>query len=337
MRIGIDLMGSDSSPLILFEAVIEASSRLGPDVTLVVFTTRSILDQILVHEPWKKPLTDAFDRIAFQVVQEVIEMKDDPLEVIRKKKGSSMVAGMRLLRKRLLDGFVTAGNTGALVAYATLFLPKLPGIRRAALLAVLPTAKGSVAVIDVGGNVYAKADHLVQFAQIGAAYQRCCNNIDIPSIGLLNVGVESKKGTSEVKQAYQLLENLVSHQPHLRFVGNIEGREVFQGHVDVLVTDGFTGNVFLKTSEGVSLFIFDILKKSIKSDAPPSMLASLQQMQGRFHYEEYAGAVVCGIDCVAVKCHGHSSAKGMFNAIKGTYTLIKERFISRLKEQLTVK
>lgn len=322
-------MGSDSSPVDLFAAVLHAAQHL-KDVNLVVFATRPIVETIafgidLAH-------------IEFHSVSDVIEMEDDPLLAVRQKKNSSLVVGVRLLKKRYLDGFISAGNTGAFIASATLSLPLLAGIKRPALLATLPTEKGYVAVIDVGGSVSCKAHHLVQFAYIGAAYQRCSHGIDVPRVGLLNIGVESKKGTSEVRQAYQTLQRLAfsnSEAAKMRFIGNIEGREVFQGKVDVLITDGFTGNVLLKTSEGVSFFILNHLKQSLKDLSPELQHSILNHFRHHFDYEEYEGAIICGIDTVAVKCHGQSSAKGFFNAIIGAAELVRNGFINQIKLSLS--
>lgn len=331
MRIGVDLMGSDSSSLLLFEAVVRAASSL-QDTTLIAFATQTVVDEIWTNPHLLSFLSPKPGKIEFHLISEVIEMDDDPLTAIRQKKNSSLVVGMKLLKKKHLDAFVSAGNTGALVASATLFMPLLPGIKRAALLATLPTEKGSVVVIDVGGNVSCKAHHLVQFALMGAAYQRCSQGIEKPSVGLLNIGVESKKGTSVVRQAYQILENTNDSETlPMRFIGNIEGREVFQGKVDVLVTDGFTGNVLLKTSEGVSYFILDHLQRSLRDSKSEKVLSHLLH---HFDYEEYPGAIVCGIDSIAVKCHGQSTASGFFNAIIGAADLVKNDFIQQIKKQL---
>lgn len=335
MRIGIDLMGSDSSPAILFEAVLQAASQLA-NVTLLVFATQSVVDSIWSNPRFVSSLFGELSRIEFHLVSEIIDMHDEPLAAIRQKKNSSLVMGMRFLKKRHLDAFVSAGNTGALIACATLFLPLLPGIKRPALLATLPTEKGYVAVIDVGGNVSCRACHLVQFAHLGAAYQRCCQGIQVPNVGLLNIGVESKKGTAEVRQAYQILQEQMGtstcQQNKMNFIGNIEGREVFQGKADVLVTDGFTGNVLLKTSEGISSFILNQLKHVLKGTSLQQKEAIISELRYDFDYEEYAGALICGIDSIAVKCHGASSIKGMFNGIKGAFELVKNGFLNQIKK-----
>jgi phosphate acyltransferase len=332
LRIGIDLMGSDRSPAILFKAVEQAAKEF-PQVDFVIFVTQAALDEILLHH--SAHLHPRSAHLEFHIVSDVIEMHDEPLIAIRHKKNSSLVLGFKFLRKRYLDGFVSAGNTGALIAGATLSLPLLPGIKRPALLAVLPTETGRVAIIDVGGNVSYKAYHLAQFAQLGVAYQRCWEGIERPRVGLLNIGVESKKGTSEVRQAYQLMQ-VMAQREEMLFIGNVEGREVFQGAVDVLVTDGFTGNVLLKTSEGVSSFILSQLQAVLQEIAPDHRMPILRHLQQKFDYEEYNGAIVCGVDCVAVKCHGQSSPKGLLRGIQGAIRLVQNGFIHQIKQQLAL-
>jgi glycerol-3-phosphate acyltransferase PlsX len=325
-------MGSDRSPPVLFKAIEQAAQEF-LQVDLVIFITKTALDEILSPSSSRFPHRRA--HLEFQVVTEVIEMHDEPLSAIRQKKNSSLAMGIKLLKKHYLDGFVSAGNTGALIAGATLSLPLLPGIKRPALLATLPTEKGDVAIIDVGGNVACKACHLVQFAQLGVAYQRCCQGMAQPRVGLLNIGVESKKGTSEVRQAYQLLQELAQRN-EIQFVGNIEGRQVFQGAVDVLVTDGFTGNVLLKTSEGVSSFILQQVNQTLQELVPEHRQTILSALHYQFDYEEYNGAIICGVDCVVVKCHGQSTAKGLFQGIQGAIQLVKNGFIRQIKQQLAL-
>lgn len=224
-------------------------------------------------------------------------MNDDPLTALRQKKGSSIALGIRLLKKKQIDAFVSAGNTGALIASATISLPKLPGITRPALLAVLPTKLSSVAVVDVGGSVSCKAHHLLKYAYMGAAYQKCTAGIEVPKVGLLNIGAESRKGTSLVRQAYQLLKeacqisSATNSSPYMEFHGNIEGRDVFQSNIDVLVTDGFTGNVLVKTSEGIADVIFEYLMEALHQHPSPALQKTLMSIQSLFHYAEYQGAL----------------------------------------------
>jgi phosphate acyltransferase len=339
LRIGIDLMGGDSPPDMLFPAVLQAAERLGVSHSLLVIATKAVVDHLanLINVSKYSPANQA--SINFHIVADSIAMADEPLGAVRRKKEASLVVGMRLLKKRQLDAFVSCGNTGALIASAALSLPMMSGMKRPALLALLPTERKSVAVLDIGGNISCKARHLVQFAYLGAAYQRALNGIEIPSIGLLNVGVESTKGTTEVRQAYEALktqcENFASQEkgPRMTFVGNIEGRDVFKGIVDVLVTDGFTGNVLLKTAEGVASFIFGALNQIIKeSDFP--FAASLEDFQKQFNYAEYPGAIVCGVDGVVVKVHGSASAKALLSSILGAARCVQKQAVALIKEQI---
>ncbi len=315
-------MGSDTPPHLLFEAVAKAAEHFDTHCTFIVLATQPVIEQLLALPQHKN--------VRFHPTADVIAMSDDPLTAIRHKKGSSLVTGIRLLKKRQLDAFVSAGNTGALIAASTLTLPMLPGIHRPALLAVLPTAQGSVAVLDVGGNVYCKAHHLVEFAHMGAAYQRCSQGLLTPRVGLLNIGAESKKGTSELRQAYQALETY-QESGSIVFHGNIEGREVFHGQVDVLVTDGFTGNVFLKSIEGMASFILETIARASPSAELQEALSALSK---RFHYKEYPGAIVCGVEGVVVKCHGDASPTAFFNCIQGAVTLIQRQLLQQIKKQL---
>lgn len=339
MRIGIDLMGSDSPPNLLFSAVLQAAEKFGASTTLVVIATKTVVDQIL-------PLAAAQQQvqrstITFQIVADTIAMADEPLGAVRRKKGSSLVVGMRLLKKRQIDAFVSCGNTGALVASAALSLSRLPGVVRPPLLASLPTEKGAVSVLDVGGNVSCKAHHLVQFAYLGSAYHRAIKGISVPKVGLLNVGSESKKGTKEVRQAYELLKAhcqqlAASGNVQMDFVGNVEGRDVFKGAVDVLVTDGFTGNVLLKTAEGVASLIFGSLIDICQQEGV-SVDKVMSGIKKQFDYAEYPGAIVCGVDGVVVKVHGCATAKALYSSIVGASQCVERQVISGIKQQLQIE
>jgi glycerol-3-phosphate acyltransferase PlsX len=188
-------------------------------------------------------------------------MDDPPLVAVRRKKDSSMAVGVGLLKEHKMDALVSAGNTGALVAFARLNLPLLPTITSLSLLVLLPKEKGRVAVLDVGANISFKPLHLVEYAKLGRLYFQIVHGLENPKVGLLNIGVEEKKGTAMIKEGYQILSEYFEKTPEA-FLGNIEGKNVFQSNSpDVLITDGFTGNVFLKTCEGVFSFIVDFFKK----------------------------------------------------------------------------
>ena len=259
--------------------------------------------------------------IEYHIASDVISMEDDPLESIRRKKEASLVIGIHLLKEERLDAFISCGNTGALIACAALFLPLLPGVKRPALLISLPTKKSPVAVLDVGGNISCTALDLVQYAFLGAAYQESMYGIKIPKVGLLNIGVESTKGTVELRQAFEHLQAYCQETvargtvPKLHFEGNVEARDVFSGGVDVLVTDGFSGNILLKTAEGVARFIFDELNMSEEN-------AFLRK---QFNYTEYPGATVCGVDRVLIKVHGNAKAETLLISILGAFERISRK------------
>lgn len=301
LRIGVDLMGNDNAPLTLLHALKGIS--IPSNVTLFAIGSPEL----------------ACDAHPFEYipVKEVIEMDEHPLLALRRKKNASIPTGMRLLKEGKIDAFVSAGNTGALVSSAKMIVRALPGILRPCLLTLMPTKKNPVAVLDVGANVEAKANHLVQYASIGAAFQKS-RGIENPTIGLLNIGSEPLKGTSELRIAYNEL------QKRKNFAGNIEGKTVFDGDVDVLVTDGFTGNVFLKTAEGIASLILD------KIQVDPGQVKKFQSL----HYAEYPGAILAGIRGIVIKCHGYSTPKGFTNAVLGAIELAKEGFVQKLMNEL---
>lgn len=315
MRIGVDLLGSDSPPETLLQAAVQAQSELPSDVNLVLFG-----------------LPQATEGLELIPVSQEITTDDSPLHAVRRKRDSSIIVALEMMKRGDLDGFVSAGNTGALVAGATLTLPLLPTIGRPGLLACLPTLTGSVAVMDIGGNVHPKPEHFWQYARMGSAYQSCTEKIKRPKVALLNIGTEAVKGTKGTRDAYRVLAEGASDL--FEFVGNIEGREVFMGGVDVLVCGGFAGNIFLKTAEGISAFILESLGQAFGEDLTDEISTILTALKRRVHYAEYPGALICGVDGVVVKCHGFSSAQAMTNGIKGAANLIHERLVSSLKTAL---
>lgn len=324
-------MGSDCSPFGLYLAI-ERSIRDFPSVNFILLLTQTALDEILRHPSASH--SDFSNRVTFQLVSEFIGMHEDPISTFRKKKNSSIALGLNLLKEGFLQAFVSTGNTGALVAGATLSLPLLPGVMRPALLALLPTQKGNVAIIDVGGSVSSKAFHLVRFARLGAAYQRCSGHIERPRVGLLNIGVESKKGTAELRKTYQEMLK-PSNQGSLDFIGNVEGHDVFKGIVDVLVTDGFTGNIFLKASEGVSRFMLKELDEALSIFPSNDSRMIMENLSNKFNDEEYNGAIICGLEHIIVKCHGMSSSKGLYSGIKRAITLVENDLINEMKKELS--
>ena len=320
IHIGIDLMGSENDPesilMAIFDAFLEHSEI---ELTLI---GSSYLEKKLPHN---KP-----SDIHFTVSDTFIEIDDDPLYAIRRKKNSSMAVGISLLKEQKIDAFISAGNTGALVSIATMGLSKLPGVTRPALTSVLPTKKGPLAVLDVGANLGCKAEHLVQYAILGATFQKL-RGIDKPNIGLLNIGSEEKKGTSQVKEAFKSLSKQKS--PLFTFAGNIEAKEAFDGEIDVLVTDGFTGNVFLKTAEGIASLVLDELASSVP-EIKTSLAPFFQNLKKRLHYTEYPGALLLGVKVPVVKCHSYSSLRSIIRAIEETYKMVDTRLVEMLEKSL---
>lgn len=323
-HIGIDLLGSDTSPNELLDAILSFSRELPPSVHLTLFGTPSLVERT-------RPPTD---NVLFHIVEDVITMEDAPLSAIRAKKNSSLCLGIRMLKEGLLQAFISAGNTGALIACAKIELPELPHVDRPALLTLLPTRFNEIAVLDVGANTSYKAEHLVQFASMGVAYQKS-RGIAMPRVGLLNIGSEAKKGTPELQAAYnELLALSQKENPSFSFSGNIEGRDVFHGEIDVLVTDGFTGNVFLKTAEGIATVIMEDLHTPFVQESSPHIKEILAEMRQRLNYAEYPGAVLCGIDGIVMKCHGNSSPKSLISSIAVASRLVQHQFLTQVKKEL---
>lgn len=335
MRIGVDLMGSDSCEESFLEAVIHVAGRGRSFLELCVFVHEERLShfQTLVDMAPFPPGSSSIELIAGS---ETIEMDDAPLHAVRRKRNSSMMLGIDALKRGDLDGFVSAGNTGALIASAATRLVRMPGIERPALLALLPTVRGRVAVIDIGGNISCKPGHLWHFARMGAVYQKLVSGVAKPRVGLLNIGTEASKGTKELQEAYTALETYCasSEGGDMEFVGNVEGRDAFLGEVDVLVSDGFTGNVFLKTAEGVCTFLLEALSDLFGESPPEEIRGALRTLSGHINYAEYPGAFIAGIEGVVVKCHGSASKQAMESCIEGAICLVERQVIPEMKRSL---
>lgn len=313
IRIGIDIMGSDNAP----DALLKALQAL------------SLPEHIRLIAVGSSEFEADASPLSYIVASQTIEMDDPPLTAVRKKKDSSLCVGLRLLKTGAIDAFVSAGNTGALVSASKMILGNLPGILRPALLALMPTKKKPVAVLDVGAGVEAKASHLLQFAWMGAAYQKA-RGIQDPVIGLLNIGSEKIKGTSELRLAYEKLQSAP-----FRFAGNIEGTSVFNGDVDVLIADGFTGNIFLKTAEGIASLILDRLYTHIPAPELKKIQPHLTDLHRSLHYAEFPGALLAGVKGVVIKCHGYSTPQGFANAVRGAAELVEENFLQSLQNKLS--
>ncbi len=316
-RIGIDLMGSDTLPIHLLEASLALAKEHANGAAFHLFGSEEMFT--------KSPPS----HVLFERAPTVITMEDDPLKAVRSKRDSSMCQGILALKEKRIDAFISFGNTGALMASSKLILNMLPTIDRPALLALLPAQRKEVAVLDVGANTTYKPEHLFQFALMGIAYQKSCG-IENPKVGLLNIGSESKKGSPLLREAHHMLRSLSA------FVGNIEGREALASNIDVLVTDGITGNVFLKTAEGIAGVILDELSKPAFKTAQPSELQrALAALKKHLTYSEYPGALLCGVNGIVMKCHGAFSNIALQSTVQAALRLVLQNYLSKIKNNFS--
>src|SRR5229473_3278201 len=308
--IALDAMGSDRAPKPEIEGAIQAARQHGVRTLLVG------------SEPELRAELDRYHAAAglpIEVVHasEVITMDDKAVQAVRSKRDSSIHVGVRLVREGRAAGFVTAGNTGAAMATAKMVLGGIPGVDRPALAAVFPTAISTVAILlDVGANVDCKPDNLEQFAVMGEIYSRAMFGTRRPRVGLLSIGEEENKGNELTRASFRLLKRLP-----LNFVGNVEGRDLFNGQVDVIVADGFVGNVALKISEGVANLVRTALKESLKATITRQVGALLSRsaftdFKKRLDHTEYGGAPLLGVKGVCIITHGSSNANAIKNAVR---------------------
>jgi phosphate acyltransferase len=308
--IALDAVGSDKAPEPEIRGAILACRALpvrvhliGPEPEL-----RDLLDEHLENEDLPIVIHHASERIG---------MDEKAAHAVRSKKDSSMRVGLKLVRERKVAGFVTAGNTGAAMATAKMVLGAMPGVDRPALATVMPTSTGTPCVLlDVGANVDCKAHNLEQFAVMGEMYARSVLKVKEPRVGLLSIGEEETKGNDLTRETLPLLKALP-----IRFIGNVEGRDIFNGHADVIVCDGFVGNVALKTSEGIGRFVRDVLRESLTRTVTAKVGALLSRQafndfRRRLDYTEYGGAPLLGVRGVCIIGHGSSNDNAIFNGIR---------------------
>jgi len=320
--IGIDLMGGDNKPEEILKGIVNFQKKLVGDIEFIFFATNDLIPSI------KKIEKELNINLNCVFSEHLISMDENPLFVIRKKKKSTIFEGLRYLKDGKIDAFISCGNTGALTTGANVILKKFKSISRPALLALIPTKKNLTAILDVGANISFTTENLIQYAKLGSAFQKAMN-IKNPNVGILNIGTEEKKGTYHHQKAYLELKKCNNY---FNFVGNIEGKEVFNGACDVVVTDGFTGNIFLKTSEGLTSFVLDKIHSNIsKEENREEIFKILQDIKKRLSFSEYPGAILIGLDKIVIKCHGYSSINGIISAIVEAHEFIKKNIISSIK------
>ena len=327
MKILIDAMGSDNSPRVEVEGCAQAIEEFGCDVVLVG-------DKGRIEEELKKYPSHQ-DKISVRHASQVIEMHDPAALSVRRKRDSSIVVGLEMLKNEEADAFISAGNTGAVVCAATLGLRLLPGIERPGIAITMPSLTGTSLIIDVGANIDPKPLHLLQYGIMADAYSRYILGKNNPSVGLLNVGEEESKGTGFLKEAHTLLS-----ESRLNFIGNLEGRDIYAGKADVIICDGYVGNVILKVSESVAYTIVELLKREIKNDIIASLGAVLSgsafnELKKKMDYSEYGGALLLGVDGRCIICHGSSSAKAIKNAIRVAAEFVERDVNKHILEELS--
>ncbi|MFP4561011.1 MAG: phosphate acyltransferase PlsX [Thiohalorhabdus sp.] len=310
MRIALDAMGGDYGPAVVVPAASAALDR-HPDLELVLVGLEDAIRESLAHHG-----LEAEGRITVRAASQVVSSEDDVSQALRSKRDSSIHVGASLVKDGEVDGFVSAGNTGALMAIARLILKTLPGIDRPAIATFLPTRDSRVLMLDLGANVDCNSDHLFQFAVMGEVASRAVYGVEDPSIGLLNIGEENIKGNDVVKVAGQLLR-----ESEMNYVGNVEGRDIFSGKADVVVADGFVGNVALKTSEGTAELLAHFLRQAFSASWSSKLAAFLarwvlKDFKRRADHREYNGAMLLGLNGIVVKSHGSADSYAFSRAIE---------------------
>ncbi len=327
MKIALDAMGGDTAPETTVAGAIRAARELPVEVILV--GQREAIEQRLSSYP-QRP-----SNLSIVHASEVIGMDESPVASIRKKRESSINIGVELLKEKKVEAFVSAGNTGAVVSASTLRVGLLPGIERPGIAIVLPGVKGDTLLIDVGANIDPKPLHMFQYALMGEAYVRCVMGKSRPTVGLLNVGEEETKGTDFIKETYAMLE-----AASLNFVGNVEGRDIFSGEYNVIVCDGFAGNVALKTAESLAQAINVLLKRSLGMSPITRLGAWLArdaflQLRKEVDYAEHGGAPLLGVNGVSIIAHGASSGKAIKNAIRVAYESVRHELNRNMIEAIS--
>ncbi len=323
MKILLDAMGGDNAPDANIKGALNAINKIKAEVILI---GKEEIIRKKIKEFTGKEIEEVSDRLKIRNATETIEMTDTPTVAIKHKKDSSMVVGFKMLKEGEGDVFISAGNSGALLTGATLLVGRIKGIDRPALAGILPAYKSQLLLIDAGSNTNCKPINLLQFAQMSSIYLKNTYGIEKPTIGLLNIGTEETKGNELVKESYKLLKEK-SEKLDINFVGNVEGRDAFSGKINAIVTDGFTGNVFLKTTEGLGKFVKRSLTESFTKNLLSKILSipalpAIKRFSKVMDYKSYGGALFLGVKKPVVKAHGSS------DSLLFEYTLIQaEKFV----------
>lgn len=332
MRILIDAMGGDHAPDAIVQGAIDAAKEFGVQIVLVG------RGETILKSLGNLGLDTLPKGIEIANADDVVDMHDDPASVVRTRKEASMVVGLRMLAEGAGDAFISAGSTGALLSAATLIVKRVKGIRRAAMCPEIPTETGSALLIDCGANAECTPEFLLQFALLGSVYARKAQKKENPKVGLLNIGTEDSKGTQLQKDAYVLLQQ-ADAEGLIQFAGNVEARDVPLGAVDVVVADGFSGNVLLKTIEGTATFMNHMLKGMFKKNLLTKVAAlickdGLGAFKRKLDYREVGGTMLLGISKPVVKAHGSSDARAIRSAVRQAMEAVSANMTEALQSDV---
>ncbi len=337
MVILLDAMGGDNAPDANIKGVVKAINQIEAEVVLI--GNENVINQKIKEFYGKDNISEISPRLKIHHTTETIEMEDIPTHAIKNKKDSSMVVGFNMLKEGKGDVFISAGNSGALLTGATLLVGRIKGVDRPALAGILPSYKSRLVLMDCGANTNCKPINLLQFAQMASIYLETTIGVKNPKVGLLNIGTEETKGNELMKESYQLLKTR-AQELNINFIGNVEGRDAFTGNVDIVVTDGFTGNIFLKAIEGLGKFVKRTLSESLKRNllskiaAIPS-LPAINRFAKTVDYKEYGGALFLGVKKPVVKAHGSSDEKLFEFTIKQAEQFVKNKAVEKLTEEFS--
>ena len=326
MIIAVDGMGGDFAPYAVVEGIIEAVKE--QDINIIITGKKELIEAELKKYEYER------EKIRILDTREVITTSESPVMALRRKKDSSLVKALQLVKEGKADAAISAGSTGALMSGATLIVGRIKGIERVALAPMIPGKNGAFMIIDTGANVDCKPHYLLQFSLMGKIYFENVLKIKEPSIGLVNIGTEEEKGNELTKNTYKLLKDM-----DFNFVGNVEPREATNGDVNILVCDGFVGNTILKTYEGVSLNLIHMIKEEIMKSTT-SKLAGVflkpvfKKIKSRLDYSEYGGSAFLGCKGICVKAHGSSNGKAFKNAIKQAVICYDNKVIDKIKFEI---